>query len=182
MKRYRDPPAGPIDEPTALPSPPVTPPVLSSTSLLLKPRRARYSAAQKCAVLALLASNGDNHAVALRAINRVSGFEKVRRSHLLRWLRDGVEPRPRSGRPVAAAFESAVLGRLLHAEHDEGDVTRALRVVANVAHSYRVVRLAAAAEQADARWLRATRACVRSIFPTCGCSAFSGARAFAAAA
>jgi hypothetical protein len=122
-------------------------------SLLLNPRRIVYSPAQKAAILSALRASGGDQAAVLRAVRRVSGFEKVQRSHLIRWLAaDSAAPR-RVGRPVNAPFERAVLGRLLCVEPAAGaPVGAPVRVLANIAHSYEIIQMAAADAQRSPPW------------------------------
>ena len=112
-KRPRSDPSPDRSSPCSLPSLVGSP----SPLLVLTPRRTSYSLSQKTAILDSLRAHGGNKAETLRAVNAVSGFEKVQRAHLDRWARDqeaspSVAGRP--GRPVDARFERAVLERLVY--------------------------------------------------------------------
>ena len=69
-------------------------------TLPMKARRTGYTTVQKDAILSVLSAVKGNKAAALRVVHKKSGFEKVQRSHLIRWLRDGTVPKERSGRRV----------------------------------------------------------------------------------
>jgi hypothetical protein len=107
-------------------------------TLPMKARRTGYTRVQKDAILSVLNAVKGNKAAALRVVHKKSGFEKVQRSHLIRWLRDGTVPKERSGRRVNEPFERAVLGHLLFTVLEEVDGVKHARIVANIAHSYEI--------------------------------------------
>ncbi len=120
--------------------------------LPIKSKRVGYTAEQKEAILSLLHAVGNNKAAALRIVNKKSGYEKVRRNHLNRWLRGGTAAKKHTGRRVNMDFERAVLGHLLFTVLEKVDEVERARIVANITHSYEVIKVAAEETKKKEPW------------------------------
>jgi len=130
-------------------------------------KRVQYTPAEKAACLNVLAACGGDRARASRIIHSKSGYGRVTVPSLRRWQKDGVDAKPKPGRPVAVAFEKQVLSRLVFSVLEkaltadgEGEAKEQCRMVANVAYSYDVIRAACAlvcGEQAEWQTDRLTK-------------------------
>ena len=106
----------------------------------LKEKRTTYSQSQKRAAIDAIpegVADGD----AAKRIRTVAGYEKVTGKQLQRWRTAG--PRKKSGPKVNSAFEQAVLDELVYTSIEQVDGAAKAVVVANVTHSYAVIKLAA---------------------------------------
>jgi hypothetical protein len=112
-------------------------------TLPIKPKRKGYTGAEKDAILSVLNAEGGNKAATMRVVHKKSGYEKVTRTHLIRWLRAGTSAKKRMGRRVNEPFERAVLGHLLFTVLEKVDDVESARIVANIAHSYEIIKRAA---------------------------------------
>ena len=122
-------------------------------STLPAEKRWVYTPEQKNAMLALLQRRTGNKALALRIIVKKPGYEKVRHTHLRRWLKFGTKAKARTGRSVNEAFERAVLGHLVYTVLEQVDGVDTASVVANVTYSYDIAELAAKTTQKEAPWV-----------------------------
>ncbi len=118
--------------------------------LPLPAKRRGYSAEERQAILALLEKVNGDKTRAIRIVNKKSGYEKVRRAHLDRWSIS--KAKKRLGRPVNVDYERAVVGHLLYTVLDTVDGVEQASVVANVAHSYEIVKLAAETTRKKEPW------------------------------
>jgi len=112
---------------------------------LLPIRKSTYTQEQKVACVGIYNAKRSFRG-AVREINKWPGYERVDRRILKRWVKLGVEKKPRSGRGVNAEFERAVLGQLIFTvltKQTDGSKEDTARVIANVAYSFEIIRLAA---------------------------------------
>jgi hypothetical protein len=121
-------------------------------TLPLREKRRIYTTREKEAILAVYHATNSNKTATLRILHKKSGYEKVGRRHIYRWLKEGVNPKPRCGRKVNEPFERAVLGHLLFTVLEKVDDVENARIVANIAHSYEIIKRAATTTQKEAPW------------------------------
>lgn len=118
----------------------------------LAPKRTEYSKKEKTTILEMLQKNQNNIPATVAEVRQTSGFEHFSEKSLRNWRKHGVKRSVSTGRRVNTAFEDAVLSNLIFAVlknpasqkavKDDNAENHAL-VVANVAHSYEVIRMAA---------------------------------------
>ena len=76
---------------------------------------------------------------------------------LTSWRQAG--PKKRRGRKPATAFEEAVLGELIYVQIETVEHVEQAHVIANVAHSYAVIRRAAQKAQKTSPFLKDPKRC-----------------------
>ena len=109
----------------------------------LKAKRRKLDDTFKLKIIEAAEKHGVNHAVSLA--RNTPGYEKVNRCQLKRWKRALTRPKKKMGRPTASdAFNTAVLNQLMFASVDKDSLDESrVSIVANVAYSYDIIRLAA---------------------------------------
>ena len=118
----------------------------------LPDKRRGYSMAVKNEILKVLDALGGNVARTIRLLRQRTGYASLTRQSVMSWRRDGTEPKVRTGRPVVVDFERRVLGRLMYTVLNDVNDPESATVVANVAHSYEIIKLAGKTEQQEALW------------------------------
>jgi hypothetical protein len=124
----------------------------------LPEKRRFYTTKEREGCLALLRKVGGNKEAALRVIHRTSGYEQVTHKNLTRWQTSTAKKN--MGRKVNVDFERAVIGHLILTVLEKVEVevsgtvnkVEKARVVANVAYSYEIIKLAADTTRKEAPW------------------------------
>jgi len=122
----------------------------------LPKKRRKYKPNEKQACLALLLRAGGDKLVALQAIHRTAGYERVTHANLIRWQKSTAKKN--MGRGVNVGFERAVVGHLILTVLEKVDVAgvgnevEKARVVANVTYSYEIIKLAADTTRKENPW------------------------------
>jgi len=117
----------------------------------LRPKRRRYSDAEKKAALKLLDEYGGNQSATVRKMRTIAGYGEITRQHLIRWSKPKAAPNA-LGRKVEAQFERDVLDNLMFSVMRDVDGEQQLMVVANTAYTYETIRDAAREAQKAAAW------------------------------
>ena len=106
----------------------------------LKVKRARYTPAQKQMIIKASEASSSLGKAAELARN-TPGFETVDKGMLSRWKQHG--PPKKVGRGVNADFEAMVLSHLVYTQLQKVETQQQVLVLANVAYSYALVKVAA---------------------------------------
>jgi hypothetical protein len=114
-------------------------------------KRMTYDVKDRQSVLELLQQNEGNKKKTVAIVNKVPGFENVRRQHLRRW-ETASYPKRKCGRPVNVEFEQDVLSNLVMTVVKAEGKQKTLVEIANVAYSYSVVKIAAQLARASPAW------------------------------
>ena len=109
---------------------------------MLKCKRRKIDDAKKLEILSLAAEKGVRHAVNLA--RNTAGYERLRRSQLQKWQHSICRPRRKFGRPVCSdGFSRAVLNNLMYGSIENAEGEDRLRLEANIAYGYDIVKHAA---------------------------------------
>ena len=109
---------------------------------MLTCKRRKIDNAKKLEIIDLAAEKGVSHAINV-ARNTV-GYERLTRSQLQRWRRNILKPKRKGGRPTCSDdFSRAVLNNLMYGSIDKAEGEDRLRLEANVAYGYDIVKHAA---------------------------------------
>jgi hypothetical protein len=114
-----------------------------------------YSPKERKAILDLLMKNEGNKQRTVRMVKTVRGYEKFTRQHLIRWTKV-LLPQRKRGPKISADFESEVLAKLVLKITDVVDGVESLAKIANVTHSYAVIREAARLTRNSLPWKNET--------------------------
>ncbi len=116
----------------------------------LPAKRRAYSSEVKKRIFALLERKNGNKAATVRMLKGKRGYETVSERVLRRWVKEhkaGTATKKKTGRAVNTTFEAAVLSNLVYTVLEKApdtlDAAKHAHIVANVAHSYLVIKQAA---------------------------------------
>jgi hypothetical protein len=142
-------------------APPAT--VVEPVPVKLKPKRPRYTAEQKAAILRLYSACGDRPYYTVKICHKVHGYSTFRLNTLKYWLQPRVAKQ--QGRPVNSEFEADVFSRLVvlalkPSESDpavsSGTVDGSI-ILANAMYTHDIIRSAATAVQSSPKYCSDTK-------------------------
>ena len=108
----------------------------------IKTKRRKYDTSDKIQILQVAEEYGI--AEALRRARNMTGYEHLRPEQISRWRKTIMTPHRRMGRPPTSdAFNKAVLSFLMFTSVEKIDSSERLRVEANIAYGYSIIRAAA---------------------------------------
>jgi hypothetical protein len=114
----------------------------TKTSSMVK-RRNVYSESQKTSIIKLFQTLQGLNSERLLAINKISGYEKIKKKNIDEWIKS---QKKRSGRKISNEFERDVAGELILyrvMELPDGNMADQAEILANSIYSYECVRTAA---------------------------------------
>ena len=116
-------------------------------------QRTSYSESHKAKAVKVYKSVGGNQRKAVRLLNRM-GYSKLETKSLRKWIKkdSGEIVAGKRGKKVNEEFEGEVMQRLVFVLIDGVDDQKKATVLANVAYSYEVIKLAAKDVQGQQKW------------------------------
>ena len=134
--------------------------------------RKTHSEEVRKASIACLAHFDGYKSVAVRELNKYKGYESIRRQHLICWEQPGCAvPKKKTSRGFNVSFRRAMCEKLVFCVVSAVKDRTQARIVANICHTYAMIKEAGRKTQAEARWADDEK--VQKLnFSNCFCSKF----------
>lgn len=108
-------------------------------------RRRSYNTYERAIIIKKMDKGGATMNKVVKEVRKNKSFEGFSKSSLKRMMKNHVQQK--RGRKVNKAFDEAVLSQLMYTVIENINSTEKVRVIANVAHSYKIIRKAAVIAQ-----------------------------------